>query len=417
MTDHQEQSCSVGHQDLDRKQNEKKLEDRMSRVKHKLLVMSGKGGVGKSTVAVNLAFALAAKGKRVGLLDIDIHGPSIPVMLGLEHERPQSYNDGILPIELGDMKIMSIGFLLPQNDDAIIWRGPMKMGAIEQFLRDVEWGELDFLVVDAPPGTGDEPLSVGQLLPDARAVIVTTPQKVSTADVRKSISFCRTLSLPVVGVVENMNGLVCPKCGEHIMVFPHGEAEKMAREMNVPFLVSLPMDPQVAARADQGNTFTAQNESPMAQALAPLVETILALESDKTPNLQMQEQRKENAMRIAIPTAEGTLCNHFGHCEQFAFFDVEADTNKILNSEMLTPPPHEPGVIPRWVAQQGANLVLAGGMGGRAIDLFVQAGVQVMAGCPAIEPEKLVEAYFNGSLTIGANACGHDGSDHNCGGH
>jgi len=417
MTAHQGQGCGGGHQDLDRELNEKKLKDRMACVKHKVLVLSGKGGVGKSTVAVNLAFALAAKGKRVGLLDIDIHGPSIPVMLGLEHEHPMPYGEGLLPVEIGDLKVMSIGFLLQQNDNAIIWRGPLKMGAIEQFLRDVEWGELDFLVVDAPPGTGDEPLSVGQLLPDARAVIVTTPQKVSTADVRKSISFCRALSLPVIGVVENMNGLVCPKCGERITVFPQGEAEKMAREMNVPFLASLPMDPQVAAGADQGKTFAAESDSPMAKALAPVVETVLALESIKKQASQPQEQRKENAMRIAIPTAEGRLCSHFGHCEQFAFIDVDEKTKAIVDRRMLTPPPHEPGVIPRWVAAQGATLVLAGGMGGRAVDLFNQAGVKVLTGCPALEPDKLVEAYCAGNLSTGANACNHDENDHNCGGH
>lgn len=414
MSSQQGHGCGGGGgQDFEQAANAQKLANRMALVKHKVLVLSGKGGVGKSTVAVNLAFALAAQGKSVGLLDIDIHGPSVPVMLGLEGERLIPMGDGFMPVPCAGVAVMSIGFMLKNNDDALIWRGPMKMGVIEQFLREVEWGELDYLVVDAPPGTGDEPLSIAQLLPGAHAVIVTTPQKVATADVRKSISFCRKLELPILGVVENMNGLICPKCGEHITVFPQGEAEKMAREMKVPFLVSLPMDPRIALGADQGKTLAALDMEGASRLLGPLIDAALAIEKDIPP----LTNETETSMRIAIPTADGRLCNHFGHCEQFAILDVDPTTKAITATQLLTPPPHEPGVIPRWVAEQKAKLVLAGGMGGRAIDLFNQAGVEVICGCPAIEPEKLVEAYFAGTLTTGTNACNHDEKDHTCGGH
>ena len=212
--------------------------------------------MGKSTVAVNLATALMLSGKRVGLLDIDIHGPSIPTMLGLTGETIISDEDGLVPIELGDMKIMSVGFLLKDQDDAVIWRGPMKMGVIKQFIMDVVWGDLDYLIIDSPPGTGDEPLSLCQLIdPLDGAVIVTTPQKVAAVDVRKSITFCRQLHVPIIGVVENMSGFVCPKCGEITQILPTGGGKRIAEDMKVPFLGAIPMDPQIAEACDSGRVF------------------------------------------------------------------------------------------------------------------------------------------------------------------
>ncbi|MEW6359565.1 MAG: Mrp/NBP35 family ATP-binding protein [Planctomycetota bacterium] len=228
--------------------------ERMSAIKRKIIVLSGKGGVGKSTVAANLAAALATAGKEVGLLDVDIHGPSIPRLLKLEGTSVVVKGETMIPPRvLRTLRAMSIGFLLRGRDDAIIWRGPMKMGAIKQLLKDTEWGELDYLIVDSPPGTGDEPLSVIQLIEDADgAVIVTTPQDLALLDVRKSINFCRKLDLPVIGVIENMSGFVCPKCGEVVDIFKRGGAEKMAQEMGVPFLGRVPIDPEVVRAGDAG---------------------------------------------------------------------------------------------------------------------------------------------------------------------
>lgn len=260
----------------DPEMEERLLKERMSQVKHKILVLSGKGGVGKSTVAVNLAFSLAKAGLKVGLMDVDVHGPSIPAMLGLDRAQfSAGKTGGIQPVPRGDVKVVSIGFMLPDSDTPVIWRGPLKMGLIQQFLRDVEWGPLDYLVVDAPPGTGDEPLSVGQLLPEAEALIVTTPQRISAVDVRKSIMFCRKLNLPVMGVVENMNGLVCPHCGEHIEVFPSGETSKMVDELNVPLLASLPMDPSISAVSDKGEIPGDDPNSIVHQRMEPLTASIL----------------------------------------------------------------------------------------------------------------------------------------------
>ena len=230
---------------------------RMAQIKHKILVLSGKGGVGKSTVAVNLAISLSLAGKRTGLLDIDIHGPSVPKILNLEERKAHATIEAMLPIEVGaNLKVMSIGFLLPSADDAVIWRGPMKYQMIKQFLKDVEWGELDFLIIDSPPGTGDEPLSIIQLLENADgAVVVTTPQEVAISDVRKSITFCRSLQLPVLGVLENMSGFICPKCGERTDIFKSGGGENMALAMNVPFLGRIPIDPQIVEACDSGQPY------------------------------------------------------------------------------------------------------------------------------------------------------------------
>ncbi|MGI5865124.1 MAG: P-loop NTPase [Myxococcales bacterium] len=233
-----------------------RLARRLCRIKHKVLVLSGKGGVGKSTVAVNLAATLAGGGKRVGILDVDIHGPSVPTMLGLEGAAIRVGAEGMLPVEKDGLRVMSIGFLAEAPDDPIIWRGPRKMGAIKQFLADVEWGELDYLVIDAPPGTGDEPLSVCQLVDGADgAVIVTTPQQVSVGPVRRCVNFCRRLELPVLGLVENMSGFVCPRCGELTRIFAHGGGERMARDMEVPFLGALPIDPAIGEACDEGRPY------------------------------------------------------------------------------------------------------------------------------------------------------------------
>lgn len=255
-----------------------KLQSRLCRIKHKIVVMSGKGGVGKSTVAVNLATTLMMSGYRVGLLDVDIHGPSIPTMLGLECEAIDGCEEGLLPVEFENMKIMSIGFLLHNQDDAVIWRGPMKINAIKQFIKDVAWGDLDYLIIDSPPGTGDEPLSVCQLVGDLDgAVIVTTPQKVAAVDVRKSITFCRQLNVPVLGVIENMSGFACPKCGEITQILSSGAGRQISDDMNVPFLGAIPIDPKIAEACDGGRAFVQDySTTPAAEIMRNILTTLLS---------------------------------------------------------------------------------------------------------------------------------------------
>ncbi len=407
--------CAAGRESatdsLDGFLDQKKLEERLHRIGHKIIVMSGKGGVGKSTVAANLAVSLALAGKRVGLLDVDIHGPSIPRLLKLDGAAVQTKDGALLPLEKAGLKVMSIGFLLRDRDAAVIWRGPMKMGVIKQFLKDVEWGDLDCLVIDSPPGTGDEPLSVAQLAaPVDGAVIVTTPQDVATADVRKSITFCRQLNLPVLGVVENMSGFVCPGCGTVTDIFKAGGGERMAADMGVPFLGRIPLDPAVGEASDAGNPFVYHySRTETAKAFERVVAPILALSnkavSDKTQGAKQEGER--TAMKIAIPLAEGKLCMHFGHCEQFALLDVDEKAKKVTGRRMLTPPPHEPGVLPRWLHKEGANVIIAGGMGQRAQALFAENGIKVVVGAPAESPEHLASQYLAGTLVSGANVCDH----------
>lgn len=242
-------------EELDEK---KELKENLSGIRHTLVVLSGKGGVGKSTVAVNLAVSLVERGYSVGLLDIDIHGPSIPKLLGIEKSMPIADQEGkMLPVISGEsLKVISIGFLLQRAEDAVIWRGPLKYGVIKQFLKDVSWGELDYLIIDSPPGTGDEPLSVCQLIDNADgALIVTTPQDVALIDVKKSITFCQKLNMPIVGVIENMSGFTCPHCGERIAIFKSGGGERMSVEMHVPFLGSIPIEKNITDGGDEGKPF------------------------------------------------------------------------------------------------------------------------------------------------------------------
>ncbi len=250
---------------------------RMCRIENKILVMSGKGGVGKSTVAVNLATELMLSGKKVGLLDIDIHGPSVPTLLGIEDQKLMVEGEDLVPFELGDMKVMSIGFMLRERDDAIIWRGPRKAGVIGQFIGQTVWGDLDYLIIDSPPGTGDELLAISQMMDRVDgAVVVTTPQKVAAIDVRKSINFCRHLQVEVLGVVENMSGYCCPKCGEVTQILPAGAGRAIASDMDVPFWGSVPMDPLIAQSCDAGEVFVhRQAKSPTAEIMRGFAQRLI----------------------------------------------------------------------------------------------------------------------------------------------
>ncbi len=238
--------------DLERSQQDLSIKRNLKRIKRKIVVMSGKGGVGKSTVAAMLALLLSSKGNKVGLMDVDLHGPSIPNMLKIKSGLNITGEHEVKPFEYSEnLGVVSMGMLMQEQDTAIIWRGPLKISAIRQFISDITWGDLDFLIVDSPPGTGDEPLTVAQNISDAEALIVTTPQEISLADVRKSITFCRQVEMNILGVVENMSGLICPHCGDKISIFGEGGGKKMAEKMEVPFLGEIPIDPEVVKFADQ----------------------------------------------------------------------------------------------------------------------------------------------------------------------
>jgi ATP-binding protein involved in chromosome partitioning len=239
--------------DFERAQQDKMIEDSLAKIGRKILVMSGKGGVGKSTVASYVALLLSAEGHRVGLLDVDLHGPTVPHLMNVQGGLDMPEEGVVRPYRFSDkLSIVSLEMLLGDKDTAVIWRGPLKISAIRQFISDIDWGDLDYLIVDSPPGTGDEPLTVAQTIPDAEALIVTTPQEVSLADVRKSINFCRQVNMKIIGVVENMNGFVCPHCGEKVSIFGSGGGKRMAAQMDVPLIGEIPLDTQMVEMGDKG---------------------------------------------------------------------------------------------------------------------------------------------------------------------
>ncbi|KAG2218608.1 hypothetical protein INT45_013916 [Circinella minor] len=254
---------------------------RMSSVKHKILILSGKGGVGKSSFTSQLAFALAHdEESEVGVMDVDICGPSIPTIMGLEGEQIHQSNSGWQPVFVQEnLGVMSIGFMLPNKDDAVIWRGPKKNGLIKQFLKDVDWGNLDYLLVDTPPGTSDEHLSVASYLKESGidgAIVITTPQEVALQDVRKEIDFCRKVNIPILGIVENMSGFVCPNCHGESVIFPptSGGAEKLAKELNIELLGKIPLDPRIAKSCDMGVSFMDEHpDSPASSAYEAIIDS------------------------------------------------------------------------------------------------------------------------------------------------
>ncbi len=259
-------------------EEDKKIADNLNNIRNRVLVFSGKGGVGKSTVAVNLGLALSERQLKVGLLDVDIHGPNLAKMLGEEGQQLTSAgNNKILPVSVTkNLSVVSMAFLLQDQNTPVIWRGPLKMKLIQQFLGDVVWGKLDWLVIDSPPGTGDEPLSVAQLIPATGAIIVTTPQEVSLLDSRKAVNFARRLKLRIHGIIENMSGFVCPHCGKRINLFKEGGGEKAAKELGVPFLGRIPIDPKIVESGDDGKPFIVHYpESEASKAFNGIVDEVL----------------------------------------------------------------------------------------------------------------------------------------------
>jgi len=267
-------------------EQQQKLRDRMSKIRHKIAVISGKGGVGKSTVTVNIAVAFAMHGhvNYVGILDADVHGPSVPKILGLAGQRLQVGPPGVFPV-LGSLgiKVVSMDFLLPDENAPVIWRGPLKMTAIRQFLSDIVWGDLDVLFIDLPPGTGDEPLSVAQLLPEMDGVIIVTiPSEVSQIVVKKAVTFARRLGMPIVGVIENMSGFICPHCGAKVDIFQSGGGKKIAEELEIPFLGSIPIDQKISEASDKGTPFIIEHaDSAASKAFMEIVQKVEAFLKNK----------------------------------------------------------------------------------------------------------------------------------------
>ncbi len=392
------------------------IKERLLRIKHKILVMSGKGGVGKSSVATYLSVALARKGYKVGLMDVDLHGPSIPRMLGLKGSLQEGTGTGkARPVRyLPNMEVISIESLLGENKDAAtIWRGPLKIGVIRQFISDLEWNDLDYMIIDSPPGTGDEPLTVAQTIPDAMALIVTTPQEVSLADVRKSINFCNQVKMQILGLVENMSGLTCPHCGKTIDLFKTRGGMLTAKKEGLRLLGTLPLEPQVVLNGDAGSMGILDDAAlPITKKFNKMVETIEQLMSNRknsSPKTRSEfpvvGKAPGQGKILVVPVSNGKLSSHFGHCDQFAF--IETVNGEIVKTEMRNPPPHEPGVLPKWLHEQGADVAIVGGMGEHAQQILKGNGIEVIMGAPMDSPESLAHQYLANTLIPGENRCDH----------
>ncbi len=274
----------------------RKIDEKMKKVKYKIAVMSGKGGVGKTTVSANLAFSLAMKNYTVGLLDADIYGPDIPIALGIKEKFPMVVNGSVIPFKshLG-VRAMSIQFLLEEEDTPVVWRGPLVTKAIQQFLSDVAWGELDYLIIDLPPGTGDEALTVMQSIPNLTGVvIVVTPQKIAIHDAKKAVKMARLVGVPVLGIIENMRGFRCPHCGKITYIFGKGGGEEAARELNVPFLGALPLDPRIVNLTDEGKPFITNTEEDISKKFMQIVDNLLKVIDTLEKSKESKKEEKED---------------------------------------------------------------------------------------------------------------------------
>ncbi|KPA17070.1 chromosome partitioning protein ParA [Candidatus Magnetomorum sp. HK-1] len=270
-------ACSAGAQKMAQNIQDKMIESTLGKIKNKLLVMSGKGGVGKSSMAANIAVGLSNRNFKVGLMDVDLHGPSIHGMMGIQGLLDITKEKIVIPKAFNEnLKVVSMQSLMQEEDQAVIWRGPLKNGVIRQFIADMQWDELDYLVIDSPPGTGDEPLSVAQTVTDARAIVITTPQNVALSDVRKSINFCKKLDMDIVGIIENMGPFRCPHCGDTIEIFKKGGGKATAEKANVPFLGSIPFDTQVVHACDDGKPMLSQSiDNDFTRAMNAIIDKIV----------------------------------------------------------------------------------------------------------------------------------------------
>ena len=371
-------------------QREKKVKEQLSKIRHKIMVFSGKGGVGKSTIAVNIAVGLSVQDFMVGLLDVDLHGPSVPKMLGARDLKLNRRPDGRLgAIKYSpNLKFLSIEPLLPTEDTAIIWRGPIKISAIQQFIGDIDWGELDYLVIDAPPGTGDEPLTVAKTIPDAYALIVTTPQEVALIDVKKTIKFCQKVKMRILGIVENMSGFICPHCGKPVDLFKRGGGQKLAEEYGIRFLGKIPVDPRIVDTGDAGKPIIlAYPQSPTAKAFEELVRNIISATEEMKRDVE-----EERYMRVAIPIKNPKQIET--NPEEFnLFFIFDIENGKILIKDTVKKPDNQSLI--EFLKEQVATHILLFDPPKELADTLSYNGFRVLiTDTSQTPPEELLNEYL-----------------------
>jgi len=395
-----EEGCESRPKSFIKKTNE------LNSIKRVIGVVSGKGGVGKSLVTSMLAVMMRRKGYNVGILDADITGPSIPKMFGIT-KKAEGSQFGIYPQKTNNnINVMSVNLLLPNDDEPVIWRGPVISGMVKQFWTDVIWGDADFLFLDMPPGTGDVPLTVFQSIPLDGIVIVTTPQDLVSMIVKKAYNMAKTMNIPILGIVENMSYVKCPDCGKEINIFGESKIESTAEKLGIKVLGKIPIDPEVAGLCDKGEIEKFNNEY-----LADAVEYI-----EKSLVLNREET---GYMKIAIPTEGTNVSGHFGKCENFTI--VEIENSVVKNKVMLNTSDNQHGLLPAFLAAHNVNVVIAGGMGDGARQNLMETGIEIISGVTG-NIDDAINSYLNGSLISNNTGCSGHGHDHgdggcNCGHH
>jgi len=362
--------------------------NQFSSIKHVIGVMSGKGGVGKSSVTSMLAVHMQRLGYKVGILDADITGPSIPKAFGIKEKAMNDQSLGILPLESKNgMKVMSMNVLLDNEDDPVIWRGPVIAGVVKQFWTDVFWGDLDYLFVDMPPGTGDVTLTVFQSIPLDGVVIVTSPQSLVSLIVKKAYNMAEKMNIPVIGLVENMSYVKCPDCGKEINIYGDSKIEEFAKELNVSVLGKMPLDADIARLCDAGK-------------IEGMACNYLEYAAKIIENLKIEGVN----MKVAVATQNNMVAGHFGKCEEYTIYEIE--DSKIVNKQTLNTKDHGHSMLPPYLKENGVNVVICGGMGKGAYDALVARDMKVYVG-PQGDIDEVIALLLRGKLETKEAGCSH----------
>ena len=374
--------------------------NQFSSIKHVIGVMSGKGGVGKSSVTSMLAVHMQRLGYKVGILDADITGPSIPKAFGIKQRANNDEALGILPVEsMNGMKVMSINVLLDNEDDPVIWRGPVIAGVVKQFWTDVYWGDLDYLFVDMPPGTGDVTLTVFQSIPLDGVVVVTSPQGLVSLIVKKAYNMAEKMNIPVIGLVENMSYVKCPDCSKEINIYGNSKIEEFAKELNVPVLGKMPLDADIARLCDEGKI-----EDMVCNYLEKAAKIIESLKIDNVSENEETQKGDSHTMKVAVATQNNMVAGHFGKCEEYTIFDIE--NGKVINKQTLDTKENGHSKLPPYLKEHGVNVVICGGMGQGAYDALVSRDMKVFVG-PQGNIDEVVEKLIQGKLETKEAGCSH----------
>ncbi|WP_027398330.1 iron-sulfur cluster carrier protein MrpORP [Anaerovorax odorimutans] len=412
MSENCSNNCNTCNEDCsERKQNPESLLEKphyLSEVKKVIGIVSGKGGVGKSSVTSMLAVSMNRKNHKTAILDADVTGPSIPKAFGLK-KKSEASEMGIFPVKsTTGIDIMSVNLILENDTDPVVWRGPVISGVVKQFWTDVIWGNVDYMFIDMPPGTGDVPLTVFQSIPIDGIIIVTSPQELVSMIVSKAVKMAEMMKVPVIGVIENMSYLECPDCHKEIKIFGESNIQKIAHEYNIDVLAKLPLNPNIAKACDDGTI----EEFEGGDLLDKTISILENMENNKKDNIK--EENGGIKMKIAVASEGKMVTEHFGHCESFIIFETEND--QIVNKESVANPGHKPGFLPNFLNDMGVKVIISGGMGGGAIDIFNEKGIEVITGASG-DAEAVVNEYLKGNLKSTGSVCHDHMHSDECGNH